>query len=542
MTAKGSPAQINAPSSILETAFSLSWRWGWLLIGIVLVTHAIWLTRMPPLFVDEAWQSNAVWSWLKTGAHFESIHAGTLDQFGLPWLRRVVIGGLPWLAMFAMFGAGFFQARLVSLLFGAVMLVLVHAVTERMFSRPAALLTTLLLALSIPFTQAAHFARQDMMLAVFVFASFALARLGMRRNDNRLHFLAGLTLALSIDVHAYGMLLIPGLLGMYVARYGRGLLRARGAWLALAGGAIGVIYFLAVHILPSPQAYLRMNAFDTVGSRTPPLFTFDPRQWLQAIVREAALYGFMRSPLELGAFALGLLLLALRRSDDDKLLLGFTLAALATLTFISGKKSDLYAIFMYPFMLMVGVEGVLTLYRRIAAAQRLRGVARRAAGALVALLVLAMPVFAAQRYIRGALALADYDYDGLVGRVAQFVPPGSRVMGSPSWWFGFIGEDYLSTFNVSYYYYYNGLNFEASLARMRPDYVLVDDLFRVIAEPQGPNDPEEFRGYRVPSDDIYDWIEENGTQVGVVQDAWHGTITIYRINWPQQAAAQGAQP
>jgi Dolichyl-phosphate-mannose-protein mannosyltransferase len=534
MMTQGASAPIKSTGNLLSGAVALPWHWGWLLVGVVLVTHVIWLTRMPPLFVDEAWQSNAIWSWLKTGRHFELMHAGTLDQFGMPWLRRVVIGGLPWLAMFAVFGVGFAQARMVSLLFGIALLGLVYGTVSRLYSRSAALLAVLLLSLSLPFTQAAHYARQDMMLALFAFGAFSLACVAMQRGDGRLHLLAGLVMGLSVDTHHYGLLLIPGLAGMYVARYGRRLLRERGAWLALAGGALGLAWFAAAHILPDPQAFARMNAFDAAGSRTPPLLTFDPRQWLRAVVDEARLYGFARSPLELVAFVFGTLALALRRSPSDKLVLGFMLSALLALTFISGKKSDLYAIFLYPFMLIAGAEGVVELYRRDVA----RGVLRvLAVGAAAGLLI-----FAGQRYVRAGMALADYDYMSLAAQVAAEVPPGSRVMGSPSWWFGFVGGDYVSVFNISYYNYYNGLDFETALYKDRPDYLIDDDLLRIIASPQRENDPEAFRGYRVPFPGLDGWLEANGKMVTTVHDPRHGDVRVYKLDWSKIPTPAGAKP
>lgn len=504
---------------------SRMWRWAPLLVLAVLAVHLAWLTRMPIVFIDEAWQANAVWSWLNTGKNFELIHRGTLDQFGMEWLRRPVLGALPWLAMFGAFGTGLFQARLVSLIFGGALLALVYVSAGRLYSRGTALLATLLLSLSIPFVQAAHFARQDAMLALCAFGAFVMAFAAMRRNDTRLHFAAGLLMALSVDVHQYALLLIPGLIAMYAARYGRRLLLERGTWLAALGGVLGLAFFLAIHVLPNPQAYVRMTAFDTYGSRTPPLLTFDPKQWLMAVLGEGRLYGFKRSPLELIALIVGVCVLAMRRSPTDKLVLGYTLGALLSLTFLSGKKSDLYAIFMYPHMLLVGAEGVMTLYRRASTAT-LR--------AALTLSMAALVLFSGQRFVRTAASLASYDYSLVVRQLAESIPQGARVMGSPTWWFGFVGRDYVSTINITYYHYYNQLSFDDAIARDKLDYLIVDDMIELIAYQPGPQDVDEFAPYRVPHEGGAEaWLAANASLVSRVKDPWHGDLRVYKLNRAQ---------
>jgi 4-amino-4-deoxy-L-arabinose transferase-like glycosyltransferase len=212
-------------------------------IVLVMVLHLAFLTAYPSVFIDEPWFSNASWTWLKTGVNFDSIHTGTLDQFGYAWIHRPFLGEWPWLISFATLGLGLFQARLVSWIFGALLLLVTIVSGRQSYNLITGVLAALLLSLSWPFLQASHYARPDIMLAVLAMLAYALASLGLERNKWWAHALAGLLIGLSPDIHPNGTLFAPALAGLYVAAYGFQVYRKPGTWLCLLGGLVGVIYY-----------------------------------------------------------------------------------------------------------------------------------------------------------------------------------------------------------------------------------------------------------------------------------------------------------
>ena len=112
---------------------------------LILLTSFAFLTKVPPVFIDESWNANAIWNWLKTGNNFDSMHAGTLDQFGHEWLRWPKIGNLPWRISFAILGLGLFQARIVSWIFACLLLVGTILIGKRTFSLTTGILAALIL-------------------------------------------------------------------------------------------------------------------------------------------------------------------------------------------------------------------------------------------------------------------------------------------------------------------------------------------------------------------------------------------------------------
>ena len=115
-----------------------------LAIVIIEISHLVFLTAYPPVFIDEIWNANAAWNWLKTGVNFDSMHAGTMDQFGYEWVRWPIIGNVPYLASFALLGLGLFQARLVSWVFGLILLLATIMVGRRSYSLVTGVLAALI--------------------------------------------------------------------------------------------------------------------------------------------------------------------------------------------------------------------------------------------------------------------------------------------------------------------------------------------------------------------------------------------------------------
>jgi len=301
---------------------------------LVMVSHLIFLTTYPQVFIDEPWDANVAWTWLKTGVNFDTIHRGVLDQYGYEWVRWPYIGNSFWMMSFALLGLGLFQIRLVSWIFGCVLLLLVFLVGRRSYGALTGALAAFLLSISPPFIQASHFARGDIILAVLIMADFLLAQIALDREKLWAHLLAGLLIGISPDVHPNGVFFIAGMSALYLFTYRLTIFRRRGAWVFAIGVLLGVGYFVAGHILPSPSAYAAINKFWSQGSHQLPLF--NPITLLESLVQEIGRYHFFDNGLDFALIGASAIYLVYRRRSVDRSLLVFVGASLACFVLFVG--------------------------------------------------------------------------------------------------------------------------------------------------------------------------------------------------------------
>ncbi len=492
-------------------------------LAVVMLFHLLTLTRYPRVFIDESWLANSSWTWLNTGANYETLHHEVFGQFGYEWIVRFFLGELPYVAAYSVFGLGLFQTRLVAWLFGGALLALTVLLGRRLYSLNTGLLAALLLALSLPFLQASRF-RQDIVLTTMVMAALWLALWAFRHERAWwAHLLAGLLVGVGMDVHQSAFMFAPALAALYLAHYGRKLLVRRGTWLAAAGGAAGVAIWAAIHILPSPETYSKLMSFYFAAGADAEMPITNPAALLDSAVREFGRYGFRQNVADLALIAAGGGLLLWRRSQADRLLLAFTGAAFLSFILFNGNKTSLYAIHLYPLFMLIVAQLFVTLLRRFEGARALR------AGA--ALLAVAFIAYSGLRVASSALRAGDYDYYAITNRMREVIPPDARVMAMPLWWLGLADYDFSSSLNLAYYRFFNGYDAAEALAAIRPDYVVLDEVQSVVLADDDEELPQGLNAYRVSRAAFMQVLAERGTRVLTFTDPYHGSFEIYALDW-----------
>lgn len=488
--------------------------------ALVLVYHLFYLTKYPLAFGDESWFSNATWNWLQTGVNFETMFTGVLDQFGHEWVQRPFIGEAPWLLSFALLGLGLFQARLVSWLFGLVLLLLVVGVGRRSYSLLTGSLAALFLSLSPPFLLSSHYARQDIMVAVVVMAAYLLAVKALQEDKWWAHLLAGLLLGLSPDIHLNGGLFIIPLAALYLMTYRFSILKKRGTWLVALGGVIGIAYFVGLHILPGP-AYFTLNKFNFVlPENKAPLQTLNLGHLWAAIRGEISIYHFYEHNLDFALIGAGLVSLLLRRSEADRYLLTFVGVSFATIVLLRGRSEDYYAILLYPFFMLIVAEAVVSLARSSQGS--------RAQQAFVILLVLLFIGKGLVHTMRPGFNNNLYNYNAATNQIKSVVPAEARIMGLPTWWLGLAEYDYRASLSLNYYNFFNGYNLEEGLKAIRPDFIIIDKTQRDILSADAIY-PVPWWG--LPGQEFEAFLARQGEQVLIFSDPWHGEVEVYAIHW-----------
>ena len=488
----------------------------------VMITHLVFLTTYPQVFIDEPWDANVAWNWLKTGINFDPIHRGVLDQYGYEWVRWPYIGNSFWVMSFALLGLGLFQIRLVSWIFGGILLLLTFLVGRRSYGTLTGALAAFLLSLSPPFIQASHFARGDIILAALVMGVFLLAQFALEKEKWWAHLLTGLLIGISPDVHPNGVFFIAGISVLYLFKYRLKIFRMRGAWVFALGVLVGVGYFVVGHILPNPSAYAAINKFWSQGSHQLPLF--NPIALLESLVQEIGRYHFFDNGLDFALIGASAIYLAVRRRSADLNLLVFVGASLACFVLFVGNKNDVYAILFYPFFILMAAEVLVSLITAASNATPVR---------VFMLVVLALfIVTSAIHYLRPAIVNRNYNYYAVTDQIKEAIPQQARVLGLPNWWLGLSDYDYRSSLSLTYYHINNNYSLTEGLAKIRPDYIILDSALQGLLVDQGYFPPgPAFEIYKLPKQEFQAFLTERGTKVKEFDNPWHGKFEIYQINW-----------
>lgn len=486
-------------------------------IAVVLV-HLGSLTTYPVVDGDEPWFADAPWNFIQSGVLFDRMHTGPLDQFGYPYVRRYFLGTAPWMVIYAMLGLGLVQVRLGSLICGVVLMIAMLIVARKSYSTSTGVLAALLLALSPPFLHSSHFGRQDIMLAAVLMIAYAMTLVALQDNKGWAHFAAGLLVGLSVDVHQNGLFFAPAFAAIYLAHYGRSLLRQRGTWLAALGGALGLAYYLIVFILPSPDTYFKLYSFDFAEVNQIPFQSIGGI--VNAVRTEIGRYRFYDNNLDFALIVAGFVYMLFRCSKLDRPLLIMVAVTFAVFALFRGSKTTFYAILLYPFMVLIVAETFVSLIRAVQL-----NLQRIFVAALLAMVI-----------VNGALHVVDpitenahYDYAAITSQIKSVIPPEARVMGLPTWWLGLTEYDYRSSLTIAYYHFFNNYDLEEILSRIRPDYVIVDELLRGVITTiteftVSPN-------YGFPGDEFQAFLDEQGTVVLDFVTEEHGQIQVYAIHW-----------
>jgi 4-amino-4-deoxy-L-arabinose transferase-like glycosyltransferase len=483
--------------------------------GVILAAgfHLAFLTRYPVVFIDEPWYANAQWSWLRAGTSFNSMN------FDWPCL-----GNLPWVASFAMFGLGLFQARLVSWCFGLLLLLATVWVGRRSYGLLTGGLAALLLSLSPAYTQASHYVRPDIMLAVVVMVAFGLAHKALTEERWWTHLLAGLLLGVALDIHQNAALFGLGLVAMYWVTYRRHMFRRRGTWLCAVGGLLGIGYYLAVHVLPNPEGYALFMRFSLSTTNQPPIRTLSLMSWIAAAAHEVGRYHFFQNSLDFALIGAGIAYLSARRSRNDRLLVVFVAVTFVAFVLFIGNKDDIYAVLFYPFLMLMVAETLVALIRSECGLDPRRVFA----GSLLLMLLVSSGI----RFARPLVQNRGYDYCAVTERIRSVTPPGARVMGLPFWWLGLADYDYRSSMNLTYYHYLNGYSLTEGLQVIRPDVIIIDDLLRgMLGDRDGFPPGPGFSVYDLPGREFWRFMSQHGRKLLEFTDPWHGRLEIYAVDW-----------
>jgi 4-amino-4-deoxy-L-arabinose transferase-like glycosyltransferase len=502
------------------------WRAAWFADAVVVVAIGVYcalmvptLTRFPPLINDEGREANMFWvaSGADPTAERMNAHRGfsTWGTGGLQGATTAVI--------FRLGGVGVFQARLTSLLWGALLLVGVYWLGKTYWNRIAGTVAVVVLAVSDPFLVSTHTLRPDIQVATLAVLALLCAERGVRAGVGWLSVLGGLLIGLSVDTHLNSLGFIPLVGLVYPLRHGVWFVRRRDVWLFGLGLGLAAAYYAAVRILPDPAGYLAGMGYWVGVDKKPPGVGLG---LLGAVSNELDRYWdyFGEEPWELALVAVALVAGAVwaARGDAGSRLLVVGLAVVAVFFIVAvSMKSKYYMLLTYPMYALLigrGVERLGALGRRLGGSA---GVGL--AGAIVVVLtafIVWLPMRGQERawdkYINGRRYREGQEYMLLTTRLSQMAGPGAKVLAPPVYWIGMKDHPFVDIYVYERLYRQMRMTPAEFLAEVRPDFVITD---AKIAQEK-------------PVEKIlYNELDARATREFVVRHKNYGDVAVYRLRW-----------
>lgn len=165
---------------------------------------------------------------------------------------------------YKIFGIGLFQARLVTFVSGAILLILLYRWTVKYVSQEIAIFSTLLLGSSPLFYLSLPDARQDVMHCLFAFFSFFLISIGVLKSKNIYFILAGFFSAMAVDISYRGVEIVVAVYIFHCIYFKRETFLKRSA-LLLSGSFIFFVYWISVNVMPMGIGEFRIYNLTSVS-------------------------------------------------------------------------------------------------------------------------------------------------------------------------------------------------------------------------------------------------------------------------------------
>jgi len=510
---------------------------------VFLVVSVRHLDTVPQVYEDEPWQASTAYKLVTSGVFGSDLFAGfyNTDQryYGFMPLHPLLLAGF-----FRVLGAGVVQARLETVSLSLLTLLLTFALGARLFSTWVGAIAVVLLVLvrwtgltyvqltGIPLVDFARIARYDPFVPVLGLAGLYayLSARGPPRdaprpssNANRLfdtHWAlftgAGVLASLAGLAHLYGLFWVPILILLAIWD---GRPKAIG-WLVL-GAVLPWLPYLAYVLADVPdwrgQTLIYQSRFEL----------FNPRWYLDNLVQEYHRYGPGLGPLGLAwltrvgfwaslcALPLSVAMLVRRAvGEADAAARAIVVPAiLLPVLFALTIKLKLvnYTLIELPIFAVAIAWGVRRLW-----------LSRQTwARPLIAIVGATIMLEGAVQLVRLEQAgQTTTPYPTFIAAVRQYLPPGARILGLHTYWFGLQDFDYRS-FLVPLNWADEGLPLDQGLAHVAPDVVLMDARMRdYFNSPDVAVDRARFNL----------WLEQHsGVLIGRVDDPTYGLMEVFRV-------------
>jgi hypothetical protein len=496
------------------------------LCGAIALLHLLSLMRFPPPFVDEAWLTSRAWAFLSTGRAFGPLDSGIGERFDGYWTYNSWL--TTWIHSLGLRltdTPSLFATRLVSLLFGLLLLIAIYVIGSRLGGRRLGLLSAFLVSVSWAFFVNAHLVRYDILAAALGFIAIAFY---FYKPGNALASLAsGLCVGLAFEIHPYSLMYGPAIAALYLVDQGWSALKSRSLWSFVLGASAGIALYVGLHVLPYPQTYLAFNRLFIGPTHTPPLLTLDIGLMSRAILQMGLL---VFDSYRVGLLLVSLLIMSIWGIVTKRFVIDKRLLVLLAVLFLGDallfqRKFYYYAILFTPLLDLAFAGFVLYAWQR----RSRRGTILDSVNRVIA----AVFVISSLGIVLKATAASDgwQDFQKTESMVRQAMWPGEVIMGAQTYWFGLYDHKYFSWEQLVYYRHFKpGSSVADAFREFRPDVFIMDGHVAGWLADQ-PRDDAYSEYLRLPRTEMEDFLGQHANLIATVNEGAPDPIRIYRISW-----------
>lgn len=495
-----------------------------LCLVMILVTgiHLLTLMRYPEVNVDEAFLASRAWAFNQTGRQFGPLDFNITDHLKDYWIvNDWFVTVLQGLALKLSIRPELIWVRLLSLLFGFLLLGINFVIGKKLGGNSLAVTSTLLLAFSKAFFISAHLARADIFTATFTYSALAVMICASGRYFWT-NLIAGALVGVAVETHFNSLIFIPVLIYLVLVDNGRDFWRKSGFWGLIAGLFIGAAYFSIIHILPAPETFFHAKELIFGKDYLPPLLKFNFEIVSRGFSEAGLLYlAGLFSLVPLGIIQIVHLIRHIDRQQIKIVLINCLLFFGVALVF--PKKSVHYSILLAPAFIWLAAGFCLDYFKLVWKSSVWNYIQRALVlgclgGALAFSLILAIP----DNYQK---------YQDAQNKVNAHIADGDSVMGNQWYWFGLSDHKYYS-WELLFLYprLYPGKTLADSFDHYRPDILIIDrQLETLIVDHVAPG--TIWYNYHLPKSELDEYLSNHAHLTANIKTELYGEIKIYRFTW-----------
>lgn len=508
-----------------------------LLLGAYLVFSLINLDRLPPVYEDEPFIASTGWKIATEGKFGTDLFTGF---YGMENKVFLFLPGYPMMlgTMFHFFGVGLWQARLVSVLLGAITLILTYLLSSRLFHPTIGVLAIFFLLMvrltgtnpsqltGILFVDVARLVRYDLPVAVFGLFALNLYLSALKNERLPFYLFAGAFAGLASLCHLYGGFWVATLILLAFSENNR--IQKSGSILAgFLLVCIPYIFYIASDISNWKAQTLQ---------QVPRLDLLNWHWYLNNVLNEFHRYGpGLGTPglgwvLRLGFWSTAVLgpLIAFhlfkesfgKNNGSTRIILIPALLFPLSFALFAQPKMANYLVAIYPVWAICWGWGV---YKCCWPSQFSSKWSRYA---LIAFLLLLSAEGISRLVFIQAQSNQTTSYSNFIEKIQPFTPAHATILGPHNFWFGFETSPYrawaLPFFQTNLHSTSHPLTPEETLEAIAPDIILIDARTRAYLE----SPPTEFG----PTNAFLAWIESKEyTLTTTLNDPTYGNVEIYTL-------------
>jgi 4-amino-4-deoxy-L-arabinose transferase-like glycosyltransferase len=483
------------------------------LIVLQVVLGLAYLSSIPRLFTDEAWDSSVGYNL----AHKGTLSHPFIEGFGgmhINFVQNRVVLPFVCAAIFKVAGYGVLTSRIGSLIFSLLAVVGLYAVTRRWFGEKQAFWIVLATIINPWFFEVSRRARPEIYYTALALVFLWLMVVFFDSGSRRTAFFAGVFAGLSTLTHPNGVIIVFSIsLAMVIWNRNKSIGRLI-LWASVGFSIVILLYIVYVlWAIQDPQVSFIKQMQASMLQR--PFLRSEIIRWRV----------FLRWPkgAPLAAVMLTAWLAAWYCSSSaEKILATIILLFAFLLSFASVNPTGRYLTAIVPFFSALIVRLIWRIINGNVILQNWRKT-RFAIGlctGFVYLLMCIVGIMLLFYYFLGA------DFNKVIQRVASVVEPDSRVYGDPVLWFG---QDHYQYGPWLYISENEPITVREAInwaSKYRFDYAV-----RVTSPPTGIRlPPKSMPDFRV--DNLCDQIcRIFGTKIDEFYDPYYGPVEIYKLNW-----------